>query len=253
LIYRAVINIDRFGHPSLSENEMHHLVRVRRLSAGDVFLGLHLEEAVWYRCVLSQGGKSLGIKIEQPVGMVAESPLRIVLGVALIKKDKFEWMIQKACEMGVQEIIPLQTRYVEKSRLLGVQRSRLRWKKIMEESVKQCGRSRIPLLGSLRNTEELLQRPLPDLRVVLDPKSKKSFKEVLVKPALKIPRELILFTGPEGGWSDEELELFRLHEARVIHIGPRILRAETAVLAALSVAQFLWGDVTLRSKFVPYS
>ena len=72
----------------------------------------------------------------------------------------------------------------------------------------------------------------------LDPKSKKSFKEVLVKPALKIPRELILFTGPEGGWSDEELELFRLHEARVIHIGPRILRAETAVLAALSAVSY---------------
>ncbi len=240
---RAIIEVDERGRPTLLETEVHHLVRVRRLSAGDTFLGLHLKEAVWYRCRLHQ--KEEGewrVEIETRVGTVAESPLEIVLAAALIKKDNFEWMIQKACELGVTEIVPLNTRYVDRRLRLRAHRLLTRWEKVLEESVKQCGRSRVPVLSPVNSLEELLERPPPDLRLVLDPEQDNDFRSALVEGQQATPRSLLLLTGPEGGWSSKERDLFRVHQAGSVHIGPRTLRAETAAVAALSIAQYLWGD-----------
>ncbi len=244
MTYRALIQVDDQGRPSLSENEIHHLVRVRRLSPGETFLGLHLEEAAWYECRLGRKAGQWRIETEYCVGTLAESPLEIVLAAAIIKKDRFEWMIQKACELGVMEIVPLNTRYVDPRRPPKANRLLARWERILEESVKQCGRSRVPVLSPTTPLDEFLKRPLPDLRLVLDPKSRMNLQDALGKATTPAPpRSLMLLTGPEGGWSSEEHDLFRRHEARSFHIGPRTLRAETAALATLSIAQFLWGDV----------
>lgn len=245
MTYRALIQVDNQGRPSLSENEIQHLVRVRRLSPGETFLGLHLKEAAWYECRLARKAGQWRIETDSRLGTLAESPLEIVLAAALIKKDRFEWMIQKACELGVMEIVPLKTRYVDPRRPPQANRLMDRWERILEESVKQCGRSRVPVLSPTTPLEEFLKRPRPDLRLILDPESRVNLQDILGEATTPcLPRRLMLLTGPEGGWSIEERDLFRRYAAGSIHIGPRTLRAETATLAALSIAQFLWGDVS---------
>ena len=241
--YRAVLEFDAAGRPFLSESEVHHLVRVRRLGEGETFLGLARNQAAWYRCRLSRQDGEWVVDIVTRIGTVGESSLEIVLGVALIKKARFEWMIQKACELGVSEIVPLTTGYVEES--LAKQAGKLlpRWQKIVEESVKQCGRSRAPVMRPVSRLAEFLEFSSGALQIVLDPEADKDLHELKRGSGDIGSRRIAVFSGPEGGWGVRECRLFEEHDARPVFLGPRTLRSETAAVAAVVLVQYLWGDL----------
>ena len=241
--YRAVLEFDAAGRPFLSEGEIHHLVRVRRLGEGEMFLGLVRNQAAWYKCRLGRQGGEWVVDIVTRVGTVGESSLEIVLGVALFKKARFEWMIQKACELGVAEIVPLTTGYVDES--LAKQAGKLlpRWRKIVEESVKQCGRSRAPVIKPVSHLVEFLEFSSGALQIVLDPEANKDLREIEWEPGGIGSRRIAVLTGPEGGWGAQERRLFEEHDTRPVFLGPRTLRSETATVAAVALVQYLWGDL----------
>ena len=244
--YRAVLEFDACGRAFLSDGEIHHLVRVRRLGEGEMFLGLARNQAAWYRCRLGRQGGEWVVDIVTRIGTVGESSLEIVLGVALIKKARFEWMIQKACELGVAEIVPLTTGYVEES--LAKQAGKLlpRWRNILEESVKQCGRSRAPVMRPVNRLVEFLELSSGALQIVLDPEAHKDLREIKKEPGRAGSGRIAVLTGPEGGWGAEERRLFDEHDTSPVFLGPSTLRAETAAVAAVALVQYLWGDLADR-------
>ena len=131
----------------LQKDELHHLVRVRREKEGSLFEALDLEGGVAYRCRLCREDKHWFGQIVETLTNDVEPSLRVTLAQALIKKDKFEWVIQKATELGVSRIIPLITYRTEVRLNEFRERKRLqRWHRISAEAVKQCGRTKLPQL-----------------------------------------------------------------------------------------------------------
>ncbi len=238
---RVLIQLLEENRVFLPKEELHHLVRVRRLKDGDCFEALDLNEGKVYRCRLSKEGASWYGLILDTLDAEPEPPLRITLAQALIKKDKFEWVVQKATELGVAEIIPIlsyrtEIRLDEKRE----QKKLQRWSKILAETVKQCGRSRLPILRPPVPLATLLAERTDELRIALDEAADLPLRQVL--GSCDSLKTCILFIGPEGGWDERDRDLFAAAQVHSVGLGPRIMRTETASVAALSVLQYELGD-----------
>ena len=222
---------------TLTADEARHLREVLRLKTGDdvqVFDGAGRE----FRAVVSQARREfaeLEIKdeIESPR---PESPLQLTLAVALLKGEKFDLVVQKGTELGVNRFIPLVTRYADiKLRDEADAAKRVtRWQRIALEAAKQCGRSVVP---------EITQ-PVPFASAISE-NSCLMFSE-REGQALNTDLRMDFVTavvGSEGGWSDEELDQAKAAEIPIVTLGGRVLRAETAAIAAAVLLQHLYGDL----------
>lgn len=240
-MYRAIVERAQEGTVLLPDEEAHHLTRVRRAKAGTRFLGL-TPDGLWLVCELDRAGRSWIGRIVGREGEDRESPLRVTLAQALIKKDKFEWVIQKSVELGVHDIVPLITKRTEvRPDDRGVARKLERWRKIVVEAVKQSGRNREPKLHEPMELAEFAARPPASTVFLLDEERGLSPREVLRgRPP---DRTVTLVVGPEGGWDPEDRRILDRTSAVRLHLGPRILRTETAPVAMLAILQYEWGDV----------
>ena len=167
-----------------------------------------------------------------------ESPLQIVLVQALASGDKMDWVMQKAVELGASAIQPVQA---ERSvlRLAGerADKRQAHWQQVAVAACEQCGRNRIPEVRPLQALAHWLAAHRDALCYVLAPGGAASFAE---EPA---PQQAVhVLVGPEGGWSDAELAAFDAAGCRRVRLGPRVLRTETAGLAAIAALQARWGD-----------
>ena len=164
--------------------------------------------------------------LEQKAGLV---PLRAVtLYMALIKKDNFELVLEKATELGVSHIVPVEVARSEKK---GVNYERSQ--KIVREASEQSGRATVPTIGEICSIDKGPGRPgLPGV-VVFDPRGGISAREFF---AVNNTSPVFVFIGPEGGFTDEEMELFHARNIPVVSTGTQILRAETAAIVALTLA-----------------
>jgi 16S rRNA (uracil1498-N3)-methyltransferase len=240
-LYRAFISEDLDGRFHLPPEEKHHLVRVRRAKEGQKFLGF-AEKGQWYLCQLIKTDQGWDCDVLELIDENRESPLNICLAQALIKKDKFEWVIQKSAELGVAEIIPVQSKRSELR--LSVEREgrkMIRWDRILRETVKQCGRTCIPRLSQVKTLTEVLDSLSGGFQFFLDEREGLTLKSLLQTLPGGQSR-CTVFVGPEGGWDDEERELFEQKKVPPIHLGPRIMRAETAPVAIISILQYAIGD-----------
>jgi 16S rRNA (uracil1498-N3)-methyltransferase len=230
------------GHRAyLSDDELHHLVRVFRSREGDLFDAIDCMGRL-HHCVLrKESGKWFGevLSVESGAG---EKPLEVALAQALIKKDKFEWVIQKAVELGVSRIMPIATERTE-IRLKGERESNKvrRWRRIVAEAVKQCRRNSFPELSEPLSLEDLLALEISSHLIVLDEEGGQSLREFL--GARRDLRSCVVLVGPEGGWGNHDRHLFMTHGAVSVSLGPRILRAETASVVAMSILQYEIGDL----------
>lgn len=229
----------------LPREELHHLVRVRRLRDGDFFEALNVDEGTVYRCKLSKAAGSWHGLVIDILEAEPEPAIRITLAQALIKRDKFEWMIQKATELGATEIIPIITHRTE-IRLdeKREQRKLQRWAKILAEAVKQCGRTRIPPLLPPISLAVLLDERTEQVKIILDEASEVPLARVL--KSIGPIKDCMLVVGPEGGWDQRDRDLFVGKQLHLARLGPRILRTETASLAALAVVQYECGDFSFK-------
>lgn len=221
------------GAVILPREVAHRVSRVLRMRPGErlcLFDGTGREvEGI---LALDDQAASVTVLITRPAMPVSR---RIVLYPALIRPNRFEWLIEKATELGVAAIHPVVTRYcqVRPAEFGGAKRAR--WERIAVEAAEQCGRRTVPLLGepvelggALGNIHGLLALPWEQERG-----SAPALGAFLrTQPA----DELALLIGPEGGFSADEVELARGNGATTVSLGPLVLRAETAAIAALAIA-----------------
>ncbi|WP_346355814.1 16S rRNA (uracil(1498)-N(3))-methyltransferase [Azotosporobacter soli] len=172
-----------------------------------------------------------------------EPPVRVILAQGLAKGDKMDYIVQKAVELGVSEIVPLAldrcvVRYEGKK-----QQDRVaRWQNIAVEAAKQCRRSAIPEVRDIIALRELLTELPPDTAAIMlyEAENKQGLKDMLRSCAAK---EYLLLIGPEGGFTPREADLCREYGVSSATMGPRILRTETAASAALAVLMYEHGDL----------
>lgn len=226
------------GEIELPESVAHHAVRVLRLGDGDplvLFDGAGGE--VEARLVLR--GRTAFAALGGYREPQRESPLRLVLVQALATGDKMDWIVQKAVELGVSAIQPIQA---ERSvlRLAGerADKRRAHWQQVAVSACEQSGRNRVPEVAAPLPLAQWLGRESAAVRYVLAPGG----ESVLgAGPAPTV--EVHLMIGPEGGWTESELAACRADGCIAVGLGPRVLRTETAGLAAISVLQARWGDL----------
>ena len=221
----------------LDGDEARH-ARVRRLQRGESVVVL--DGAGWnaLATVESASRQRVALRIVEVLPEHdGESPLDLTLAVALLKTDRFEWMIEKTAELGVRSIVPL----VSEHSLGRPSPGRIaRWNEIAKSAVKQCGRSVFPQVGAPVSFEEALKTTGPALllaerepRCALDEASRRIGETTA----------LTVFIGPEGGFADGEIEKAAAAGAIAVGLGPRVLRAETAAIAAVVACQLRWGDL----------
>lgn len=221
--------------------EVAHLVRVRRAKVGTYFEGV-TGDGVKVRCRLEREGGTWFGRVADAVAESAESPLRITLALSLIKKDNFELVLQKAVELGVAVILPVISKRTEIRLDDRRQEKKVdRWTRIVEEAVKQCGRSRIPKLESPVSLAEAIDMSRGQSAIMFDEEGDLSLEDVLETAG---PLQgLSLFIGPEGGWDEIDRKRFQEAHIRRVKLGSRILRAETAAIAVLAIIQYQIGDM----------
>lgn len=226
----------------ISREELHHLVSVLRTKPGDIFEGVTGGD-FRYRCRLDEDNDGYYGEVIGEIGHNDESPLKLELAAALIKREKFELILQKATELGVNRIVPLNTARTEiRLDSRREEKKMERWKRIISEAVKQCGRNKVPILEHSMDLEAYLGSTGERKCFVLDEDCSEPVRKVL--RALAGNDSLSVMIGPEGGWADEErLLMKRFSNLARAGLGPRVLRAETASVAALAVIQYELGDL----------
>jgi 16S rRNA (uracil1498-N3)-methyltransferase len=155
-----------------------------------------------------------------------------------------DWVVEKATELGVQTFVPFVSSYtVPKLNERKMETRMLRWQRIALSAVKQCGRTTVPKIFDLCELREIANQPWTDALKLFfwEREDHLTLKQIYqTKPDSRV---IVLVVGPEGGFSAAEAEDARQHGFESVRLGRRILRAETAALAALTVVQFLWGDM----------
>lgn len=223
----------------LTDDAAHYLGRVLRLQPGaglTLFNGLGGE----YDAVLTEvarNGASVEVRAHDPVER--ESPLSITLVQGVSRGERMDYTIQKAVELGVARIVPVETvRSVV--RLKGERRAKRHqhWQGVARAAAMQCGRNRIPTIADPCDLREAMASAY-GLRLLLDPVGATPLS-TLTRPA---DGQLTLLIGPEGGLADDEIAHARSGGFRSVQLGPRVLRTETAGMAALAALQTLWGDL----------
>jgi 16S rRNA (uracil1498-N3)-methyltransferase len=226
----------------LDSDEAHHLTRVIRLGAGArvfVFDG----EGAEYECEVARVAKhEVDLNLLRRLDDDVESPLRLTLAQALIKGDKFDWVIQKATELGVTRIVPLIT---DHSDIKGAEeragRWIQRWRRISLEALKQCGRRRLVEICEPAPFDDFCGSAEQDACLIFSERGGVSLADVSAN--LRDIVQLNLCVGSEGGWSERELRKAASCGFTPVSLGSRILRTETAAIAAVSLAQHLFGDL----------
>ncbi len=173
-----------------------------------------------------------------------ESALPITLAVGLTKGEKIDFVVEKATELGVQTIVPFTSEYaVPKLDAEKIAKRTERWQKIAVSAAKQCGRTRVPEILPLCDYHRLVSQPWPDILKLIfwEKETDQSLQQVYERH--REAKAVLLAVGPEGGFTMEEAAAARSQSFEPVHIGRRILRAETAALAALALVQYLWGDL----------
>ena len=216
---------------TLTGDQAVHLARVLRAEPGqiyDVVAGGFLHRAEITRVTETEVAFTLHEELEANAAL----PLHLLL--AVFKFDHFEWAVEKATELGVGTITPILARRTEKHLAQAAVKRVERWRRIALEAAKQSRRTDIPAIGDPVLLKIALEQETAATRILLS----ETEQEVSLTSALQSldKRELALAIGPEGGWTPEEMALFTQHEWRHVTLGPRILRAETAAIAAIAIA-----------------
>jgi 16S rRNA (uracil1498-N3)-methyltransferase len=231
------------GMMRVEGSEVRHIRRVLRLKTGDEVVVFNGSAKEYQGTIVKEGPSSVVIMIQNIYSSQRESHLEITLAQSLLKGDKMDYLIQKATELGIKEIVPFfSSRSVpslEKSRKVTRHH---RWERVAVEASKQCGRGVVPKIEPLQDYSEMLKTASPDsLRLILWEREGKRLKEAL--EGSKEKKKIFFIIGPEGGLSQEEVEHAKRNGFTPVTLGRRILRSETASLCLLSILQYEWGDM----------
>lgn len=231
---------------TIKGNEARHIRRVLRLKAGDEIIVFDGSGKEYKGRIVKEEPTSVVIKVGDLFSSKEESSFEITLAQSLLKGEKMDYLIQKATELGVSEIVPFfssrSVPLLEKSKRLERYR---RWERIAIEASKQCGRGVVPKIKPLQDYSEVISIPSREsLRLILWEKGGRRLREVLKESKESKDKKKVFFiVGPEGGLSQEEVEKSKGMGFIPVYMGQRTLRAETASLCLLSILQYEWGDI----------
>ena len=215
----------------------HYVLQVLRLREGSMlvlFNGLGGE----YSGVLRERGKQAVVEVQKFSDRTVESALKIHLGQGISRGEKMDFVVQKAVELGVSEITPLFTERCGVKLIDERAAKRLEhWQKIIHSACEQSGRNTLPQIHAPIELAVWLSQRQEPCRLVCHPGLSSVRDEDLA------PTSAALLIGPEGGFSEEEVQAAIRQKFISLSLGPRILRTETATIAALAKLQVQWGDI----------
>jgi 16S rRNA (uracil1498-N3)-methyltransferase len=221
-----------------------YLINVLRSRVGDEVIVLDGKGSSHRAEITSIKKNELLARVTGVIPYNAESKAHIILIQGILKGEKMELIIQKTTELGVNEIVPVTT---ERSQLRET-RKRPRWEKIAEDASRQCGRTHIPRIHDLIPFREVFAPSSPYAQYLRESRGLLFWEEggmnlTGAKHMLGGCRSLMISIGPEGGFTKEEAHMAQSSGFLLTSIGNRILRAETAAIAATALAQYVWGDL----------
>jgi len=222
---------------NLSAAITHRILRVLRLKIGDQLTLFNSTNGEFQTTITAIKKNHCGVIVEKFIEKNLESPLRIHLGQVISRGEKMDYTIQKATELGVTTITPLFSEHCNVK--LDTERTAKRlehWQATAIAASEQCGRCFIPKIFPAENLEQWLTAAHPETCIILDHCSPNKIKNI------PLTNEIVLLVGPEGGFSDNEILIAEQNNFIPMQLGPRILRTETAALAAISALQVLQGD-----------
>jgi 16S rRNA (uracil1498-N3)-methyltransferase len=230
----------------LPVEEMQHLTRVLRLGPGAevaVFDGRGGEFSA--RIEPAERGR-VRLTLLESREPVPEPGVRLTLGQAVLKGDKMDEVVRDAVMLGVADVLPVVSARSETT-LAALHKSRRleRWQRIAIASTKQCGRAVVPTIQEPASLAAIVKRPdPPEMRLALVEPSTREGTSLDVLSREPRPERALVLVGPEGGWTPTETRLLAEAGFRLVQIGPRTLRADAAPAAALTLLQFIWGDLS---------
>ena len=233
---------------TLQTDEARHLREVLRLKAGDevhVFNGAGKE----FRCEIAESRRdSAQLKVLGEVAAARpESPLALMLAVALLKSDKFDLVVQKATELGVVRIVPVMTHLADiRLRDESDAGKRVaRWQRIAMEAAKQSGRALVPeVVAPVTFASLVKEGGTPGQhRVMFSERDGQPLEDLMTHESADTSNLMTALVGSEGGWTDDELESARTAGWTIVTLGGRVMRAETAAITVTALLQHRFGDL----------
>jgi 16S rRNA (uracil1498-N3)-methyltransferase len=234
--------IEAGGECALNAAQSHHLHGVLRLKPGDALVLFDGAGAEYGATLLRAGKRGVTVTVGERRSVSRESSLAVTLAQAVSSGERMDYTIQKAVELGAAAIQPLAaSRSVVRLSSERAGRRASHWQAVAIAACEQCGRNHVPSVGAVLPLDRWLAR-LPAAgdgarRLLLTPRADARLRD------LEPPRHpVILLAGPEGGFTQEEEAAARRSGFVPLSLGPRVLRTETAAVAALAAMQSLWGD-----------
>ncbi len=227
----------------LEAGPAHYIARVLRMRVGSPLVLFDGSGGQYPATVEALGRNSVVVITGEHEQQECESGLALQLGIAVSRGERMDWVVQKATELGVSAIAPLLSERTE-VRLTGEreQKKRRHWQQVATSACEQCGRNRIPAIYPVQPLAGWLGSVEADAKLVMVPGAGCGGQ----LPAA--PGSVALLVGPEGGLSEEEIAAAGSAGFHSLQLGPRVLRTETAPLAAIAILQARWGDMGLEGE-----
>jgi len=234
---RFFVDEVRNGQAKIVGDEARHLSRVLRVEPGQRY-EISDNRHVYLAEIEAAHKENVVFRTLEKLP-TSPASARIELYAALIKFDRFEWIVEKATELGVTEIVPVEAARSERGLEKAAGKRVERWRRIALEASQQSRRAHLPEIGEPVPLAQAIART-GGYRYVLD-ENPGGTSLLQALPAVRIAQDTVaILTGPEGGWTDEERASFTAAGWTLVSMGPLILRAETAVIAALAVVSQAW-------------
>jgi 16S rRNA (uracil1498-N3)-methyltransferase len=241
---RFFVDAVESGRARITGPDAHHLTRVLRVEPGQQF-EISDNHSVYLAEVESARKDFVSFAVHER--MAAQEPVvRTTLLAALVRFERFEWIIEKATELGVEHIIPLETERTEKGLRKAAEKRSLRWNRIAREASEQSRRARLPDIHDAVVLTDALKIEA-DYRYVLE-EAQGAAPMLAVLPVSRLMSDCVaLLLGPEGGWTDREREVMAASAGwSPVSLGREILRAETAAIAGLAIINAAWNAKSFR-------
>ena len=230
---------------TIPPDKVHYLRTVLRCKHGDQLLIFDGQGNCYRTSISTVTNREIKAVMIEKVSCDTESPLHIVLVQALLQREKMDFVVQKTTELGIREVIPAVTTRSQ----IRTTRKTVRWKKVSEDAARQSGRSVVPIIHNVMAFPEILHavRDSAGLLFAVDTEMEVSLAVKTLKQKFQQnpgdDNRLYLLIGPEGGFTDDEMMMAHNKGFSLTSLGPRVLRAETAAISAVTLLQFLLGDM----------
>ncbi len=221
----------------LAEAQSHYLSKVLRMQAGRELILFNGEGGEYRAEITAIHKKNIDVSVKEFSAENRQSHLQLELAIGVSRGERMDWVLQKATELGVTKIIPLMTERTEVK--LGGERADKKmehWQQILISACEQCQRNILPELSEPKQFSDWIGKCDAELKFVLHHRDNQGL------PKNKTTESVALLIGPEGGLDENEITQAIAQKFSPLTLGPRVLRTETAPVAAISLVQYLWGD-----------